>query len=77
MNEDRRAAGRRDRRAHPRGGRRESDQKKPWYMRRRLWLAAASLVFVGWRRVREMGRRDDDTTPMQPLSGTGTTGRRG
>jgi hypothetical protein len=41
-----------DRRARSRGGRRAHDAKKPWYMRRRLWLAAASLVFVGWRRVR-------------------------
>jgi hypothetical protein len=29
--------------------------KKPWYLRRRLWLAAASIAFVGWRRV--LGRR--------------------
>jgi hypothetical protein len=41
-----------DRRANPRGGRREDDAKKPWYVRRRWWLAAASLVFVGWRRVK-------------------------
>jgi hypothetical protein len=45
----------RDRRAHPRGGRRDGDVKKPWYLRRRLWLAAASIAFVGWRRV--LGRR--------------------
>jgi hypothetical protein len=25
-------------------------------MRRRLWLAAASLVFVGWRRLRTLAR---------------------
>ena len=25
-------------------------------MRRRLWLAAASVMFVGWRRVRSLGR---------------------
>jgi len=43
-----------DRRANPRGGRRENDSSKPWYMRRRLWLAAASLFFVGWKRVRRM-----------------------
>ena len=40
-----------DRRKRARGGRRDGDQKKPWYLRRRLWLAAASLVYVGWRRV--------------------------
>ena len=40
-----------DRRKRARGGRRDGDQKKPWYLRRRLWLAAVSLVYVGWRRV--------------------------
>jgi hypothetical protein len=55
----------RDRRAHPRGGRRENDSKKPWYMRRRLWLATASLLYVGWRRMRSLGRRlDRDRTGM-------------
>lgn len=43
-----------DRRARSRGGRREIDAKKPWYLRRRLWLAAASLAFVGWRRVKTL-----------------------
>jgi hypothetical protein len=43
-----------DRRAKPRGGRREDDSQKPWYVRRRWWLAAASLVFVGWKRVRRL-----------------------
>jgi hypothetical protein len=43
-----------DRRAHRRGGRREHDSPKPWYMRRRLWLAAASAFFVGWKRVRRI-----------------------
>jgi hypothetical protein len=47
-----------DRRAQSRSGRRDGDRKKPWYMRRRLWLAAASLVFVGWRRVRAIGVTD-------------------
>jgi hypothetical protein len=56
--EERRVGERRDRRAHPRGGRRDGDFKKPWYMRRRLWLAAASLMFVGWRRVRRMTRAE-------------------
>jgi hypothetical protein len=44
-----------DRRARSRGGRRDGDNRKPWYMRRRLWLAAASLAYVGWRRVRSLG----------------------
>jgi hypothetical protein len=47
-----------DRRAHPRSGRRHDDGKKPWYMRRRLWLATASLVYMGWRRVRSLARRE-------------------
>jgi hypothetical protein len=41
-----------DRRARPRGGRRNGDARKPWYLRRRLWLAAASAVYIGWRRLR-------------------------
>ena len=57
MSEDRRTAAP-DRRAHSRNGRRSGDAKKPWYMRRRLWLATASLLYVGWRRVRALGRRD-------------------
>jgi hypothetical protein len=56
--DDRRRDERRDRRANPRGGRRNGDGGKPWYMRRRLWLAAASLLYVGWRRVRTLGRTD-------------------
>ena len=28
-------------------------------MRRRLWLAAASLMYVGWRRIRGLGGRHD------------------
>ena len=44
-----------DRRANPRSGRRDGDGKKAWYLRRRLWLAAASLLYVGWRRVRRLG----------------------
>jgi hypothetical protein len=44
-----------DRRARTRGGRRTDDAKKPWYLRRRLWLAAASLMYVGWRRM--VGRK--------------------
>jgi hypothetical protein len=27
-------------------------------MRRRLWLATASLIYMGWRRVRSLGRRE-------------------
>jgi hypothetical protein len=40
-----------DRRARSRGGRRDGDAQKPWYLRRRLWLASASLLYVGWRRL--------------------------
>ena len=54
MTENRRAPESRDRRAHPRGGRRRKDAGKPWYMRRRLWLAAASLLYVGWRHMRKL-----------------------
>jgi hypothetical protein len=43
-----------DRRANRRGGRRETDHGRPWYVRHRLWLATASLLFVGWRRVKSM-----------------------
>jgi hypothetical protein len=61
MNEDRRSPAARDRRARPRGGRREHDARKPWYMRRRLWLAAASLLFVGWRRMARLaGKRENN-----------------
>lgn len=56
MADERRSTGRRDRRANPRGGRRDNDQGKPWYMRRRLWLAAASVAYVGWRRLLRLGR---------------------
>jgi hypothetical protein len=50
-----------DRRARPRGGRRGAEASKPWYMRRRLWLAAASVAYVGWRRLRQFrnGRAGD------------------
>jgi hypothetical protein len=52
MSEDNRRNGQPgDRRAHARGGRRDSDQKKPWYLRRRFWLATVSLVVVGWKRI--------------------------
>ncbi|MGH9349219.1 MAG: hypothetical protein ACRD26_18345 [Vicinamibacterales bacterium] len=63
MSEDRRTPELPDRRARPRSGRRQQDGKKPWYLRRRLWLAAASLVFVGWRRMRSFGRRGEGTRP--------------
>ena len=57
MSESKRTTERSDRRARSRGGRREDDPlQKPWYMRRRLWLAAASLMFVGWKRIRRIGR---------------------
>jgi hypothetical protein len=52
MSEEVRRNGTADRRANPRGGRRNTDVRKPWYLRRRLWLAVASLTFVGWQRVR-------------------------
>jgi hypothetical protein len=61
MNQERRSSEGRDRRARPRGGRREEDVKKPWYMRRRLWLAAASLLYVGWRRMRTMARKNENS----------------
>ena len=61
MTEDRRTTDKSDRRARSRGGRRPYDQKKPWYMRRRLWLATASLVFVGWRKLRGLVRRSADS----------------
>jgi hypothetical protein len=59
MGEERRTTALRDRRACSRSGRRDGDGKKPWYMRRRLWLAVASLGFVGWRRVRSIDRGPD------------------
>jgi hypothetical protein len=62
MGQERRNSTLRDRRANSRSGRRDNDGKKPWYMRRRLWLAAASLVFVGWRRVRTLGATDRRNT---------------
>jgi hypothetical protein len=40
-----------DRRAHSRNGRRNGEHRVPWYRRRRIWVAMASLLFVGWRRV--------------------------
>jgi hypothetical protein len=61
MNANRRSSESSDRRANPRGGRREKDTKKPWYMRRRLWLAAASLLYVGWRRMRKLAPGGDST----------------
>jgi hypothetical protein len=51
MNDDRRATERTDRRARARSGRRNGEPSKPWYYKRRLWLAALSLVYVGWRRI--------------------------
>ncbi|HSL23116.1 MAG TPA: hypothetical protein VK886_16415 [Vicinamibacterales bacterium] len=57
--EDRRDAARPDRRAARRGGRRAHDAGKPWWMRRRLWLAIATFVWVGWRRLRHRGEIQD------------------
>jgi hypothetical protein len=57
MDQDRRSENR-DRRRRPRGGRRPYDNRtKPWYLRRRLWLAAASLLYMGWQRMRSLGGR--------------------
>jgi hypothetical protein len=58
MNKNRRSSQDHDRRSHPRGGRRERDVKKPWYLRRRLWLATATLLYVGWRRMRTIANRE-------------------
>src|SRR5688572_9241835 len=52
---DRRTGARADRRARTRGGRRDVDGGQPWWMRRRLWLAFASVMYVGWRQV--LGRK--------------------
>jgi hypothetical protein len=59
MEQERRRSTLQDRRANPRSGRREADGQKPWYMRRRLWLAAASVIYVGWRKLRALGRATD------------------
>jgi hypothetical protein len=59
MEQERRRSTLQDRRANPRSGRREADGRKPWYMRRRLWLAAASVIYVGWRKLRALGRATD------------------
>lgn len=53
--DDRRTAARVDRRARTRGGRRDAEAKAPWWMRRRLWLTFASVMYVGWRRM--VGRK--------------------
>jgi hypothetical protein len=52
---DRRSQAAADRRARPRGGRRGGDARTPWYRRRRLWLAAASIAYVTWRRLHRTG----------------------
>ncbi|MGE5361551.1 MAG: hypothetical protein ACM3NQ_21250 [Bacteroidales bacterium] len=43
----------RDRRGSPRGGRRATDPGKPWWRRRRLWLATASFAFIWWKKLRQ------------------------
>jgi hypothetical protein len=43
-----------DRRARSRGGRRNGDSSKPWYRRHAWWLAAASVMFVNWKRIRRV-----------------------
>ncbi len=40
-----------DRRAAARGGRRATDPAKPWWRRRRLWLATASFAFIWWKKL--------------------------
>jgi hypothetical protein len=42
-----------DRRAVRRGGRRDGDARKVWYRRQTVWLTAISLMYVGWRRMRQ------------------------
>ena len=61
MDDNKRNTVRSDRRAKSRNGRREDDSPQPWYMRRRLWLAAASIVFVGWKRIRQIVRPSSRT----------------
>ena len=61
MDDNKRNTGSSDRRAKSRSGRREDDSPQPWYMRRRLWLTAASLVFVGWKRIRRIVRPSSRT----------------
>jgi hypothetical protein len=53
--DDRRTTMGADRRARTRGGRRVDDAKHPWWIRHRMWLAFASVMFVGWRRL--VGRK--------------------
>jgi hypothetical protein len=63
--EDRRIGDRNDRRAHPRGGRRDGERRRPWYVRRRVWLAVASVLYMGWRRVRRLkGDRAHDRSDV-------------
>jgi hypothetical protein len=54
MSDDKRVRDFSDRRARARGGRRGHDSQKPWYRRHAMWLAAASMVFMGWKRVRRL-----------------------
>jgi hypothetical protein len=62
MDDERRGTETRDRRAKSRGGRRSHDAKKAWYLRQKWWLAAASLAFVGWRRVRSIANKERTDT---------------
>jgi len=55
--DDRRTDARADRRARTRGGRRTLEAGQPWWMRRPLWLAFASVMYVGWRRI--VGRKEN------------------
>ena len=66
MDENKRSTVRSDRRAKSRNGRREHDAPQPWYMRRRLWLAAAAMMFVGWKRIRRIVGVSTDTDHNVP-----------
>jgi len=45
----------RGRRAVSRGGRRNGEGGRPWYIRQPFLLTIASFVFAGWQRVRGRG----------------------
>jgi hypothetical protein len=61
MDDNKRNTVRSDRRAKSRSGRREDDSPQPWYMRRSLWLTAASIAFVSWKRIRQIVRPSSRT----------------
>jgi len=61
MDDNKRNTVRSDRRAKPRSGRRTDDSPRPWYVRNRLWLTAASMVFIGWKHIRRIVRPSSRT----------------